>query len=74
MEPAPVVEKIAPIAASPLDSSRGRGKKRAKVINGTPKVKTKSKRDSLESDSSFPKVVVLFMPESPHIVGYNHVK
>ena len=67
------MDKIAPIAASPLDSLRGRGKKKAKTHDHTPKV-TKSKRDSVESDGNFPKVVILFTSESLHTVGYNHVK
>jgi hypothetical protein len=52
------VEKFAPIATSPLDSARGRGKTRI----STPK-RRKERRDTNFYDIDCPMVVILCIPE-----------
>lgn len=67
------VDNIAPVATSPLDSSRGRGNLRI----STPKKRQARKKQSnaayvAADDSQFR--IILVIPETPHTVGLTHVK
>ena len=64
------VEKIAPIATSPLDGCRGRGKlKRLSCAHSSSRIRTPKMRKDNAQDADFPNVVILVIPESPHVVG-----
>ena len=68
------VDNIAPVATSPLDSSRGRGNLRI----STPKKRQARKQKQSNTayvaaeDSQFR--IILVVPETPHTVGLTHVK
>ncbi len=61
------VEKIAPIATSPLDSARGRGKTRI----STPK-RRKERKEFAVYDTDMPLMVILCIPESQQIKTTMH--
>ena len=59
------VEKIAPIAKSPLDSCRGRGKYFRIRSTGISILKTQNDQPK-ESEKG---IVLLILPESPAVIG-----
>lgn len=60
-----VVEKIAPVASSPLDACRGRGKHAL-----LPRLRSTRSRPSPKATSTdSPIVVLLVVQETPHKVG-----
>jgi hypothetical protein len=67
------VDNIAPVATSPLDSSRGRGNLRI----STPKRRKARKQKQSTAyvaaeDAQFR--IILVVPETPHTLGLTHVK